>query len=69
MINIINTDVNDNNAVIKTGAVDKYLKKLFISNLTKIVVNKIYLGDTVISSSEANKSPETNSFHASTGHK
>ena len=51
MINIINTDVNDNNAVIKTGAVDKYLKKLFISNLTKIVVNKIYLGDTVISSS------------------
>jgi len=28
-------DVNDNKAVNKTGAVDKYLKKLFIIKLKK----------------------------------
>jgi hypothetical protein len=34
LINIINADVIDNQAVIKTGAVERYFKKLFIINYT-----------------------------------
>jgi hypothetical protein len=31
-MNIINADVNDNHAVMITGAVERYFRKLFIKN-------------------------------------
>ena len=66
----INDAVIDNHAVISTGAVERYLRRLFIFYAMIVKLNfKNYRGDFVTSSSAANKSPLENSFQASTGHK
>ena len=67
---IIKAAVNESQTVNKTGAVDKYFKKLLSISLVYIIFSlKIYyLGETVISSAGAIKFPLVNSLKAEKGH-
>lgn len=69
LASITNPAVNDNHTVHKTGAVDKYFKKLLsiVEALFYVKFIKFYLGDTVISLSSANNLPLVNSLKAETG--
>lgn len=62
---ITNPAVKDNQTVIRTGAVDKYFKKLV--SIIILLANFIYLGETVISSSGVIKFPLVNSLKADKG--
>ena len=74
MISIINPAVNVIHNVSRTGAVDKYFRRLsirFISMISKKLIkkldHKIYRGETVTSLSGATNSPLINSCQAEIG--
>lgn len=69
LASITSEAVKESHTVNKTGAVDKYFKKLLsIMFAYKLLYKYDYLGDTVISSADAINFPLVNSLKAEKGH-